>query len=440
MKESKRTPVPLPVSKARPKGKDTPSKEPLSQEFIQSDDDSATESKLQAQPAKKPKTTIAIHKPNGAMQPKSKSNAHAKENGTPKPAPKSKVSPKRPAPKQVTTKSQAAELSSSEESDENDRRGSDQQNKLTGNGTRKDASSQSDSDSSSDSSSDESNANEASHLSRQPAHDSQARLAQSQAHTVEFQPAQPYVPPRGFNPVPLNDKTTSKAASIFDHLDGKQVWHITAPAGVSLKELKQLAMDKAMAGEAILNSNGADYGFSKPEKSEEGMREVLVPQRDGYRAASARTSHTLHLHAVVRLPELSSKQADQNTGSEAAASITRSTIRTPRRQVKGLKMRFLPTGFGGDIAGTLGDSDSDEAPRRTAGLGVPDGLNLPSRSRKEKRKHADVNGVRMEELPSKKSKKNRSPDEVQQKEEKRAKKEEKKDKKKKRAQAALANP
>lgn len=103
-------------------------------------------------------------------------------------------------------------------------------------------------------------------------------------------------------------------------------------------------------------------------------------------------------------------------------------------------MRFLPTGFGGDIAGTLGDSDSDSAPRRTAGLGVPDGLNLPSRSRKEKRKHADVNGVGMEELPSKKSKKHRSPDEVQQKEEKRAKKEEKKDKKKKRAQAALANP
>jgi hypothetical protein len=86
----------------------------------------------------------------------------------------------------------------------------------------------------------------------------------------------------------------------------------------------------------------------------------------------------------VPLPHLSDKQADKNTGSEAAASITQSTIRAPRPQLKGLKMRFLPTGFGTGDAGTLGDSDDErEAPKATAGLGMPSELNLPSRKEKQ---------------------------------------------------------
>lgn len=83
--------------------------------------------------------------------------------------------------------------------------------------------------------------------------------------------------------MPVNDKTISKSSSIFGDLQGKQVWHITAPAGVSVKDLKQLAMDKAMNGEAILNYKGADYGFAKTKKGEEVAREVLVPQDVGYK-------------------------------------------------------------------------------------------------------------------------------------------------------------
>lgn len=86
-------------------------------------------------------------------------------------------------------------------------------------------------------------------------------------------------------------------------------------------------------------------------------------------------------------------------------------------------MRFLPTGFGAGDAGTLGDSDSEgETPRTTAGLGMPHELNLPSR--KEKRKHSELNGDASIDPPSKKHKKQRTA------EEKKAKKE------KKRAQEA----
>lgn len=143
-------------------------------------------------------------------------------------------------------------------------------------------------------------------------------------------------------------------------------------------------------------------------------------------------AQSLRLQATVQLPKLSSQQADPNTGSEAAASITRSTIRAPRPLLKGLKMRFLPMGFGAGDAGTLGDSDSEgETPQATAGLGMPNELNLPSR--KEKRKHIELNGDSRIEPPSKKYKKPRTAEDAQRKEARRAKKE------KKHAQDAVAS-
>ncbi|KAF2129959.1 hypothetical protein P153DRAFT_422708 [Dothidotthia symphoricarpi CBS 119687] len=429
MKESKKTQVPLPGSKAKSKARDAPAKYSKSQELVGSDDDSSAENTPQPKAAAKPKTTIGIHKANGVA--KSKPQSNGKEKATSKSTSKSKPSPKKPAPKQIVTQEQVADLSSSEISDDSDAPARDITTKLPGNGTGKDVASESESsESDSDSSSDESDDNTTA-PAPQPVRPSQT---QSQSHAVDFRPAQAFVPPKGFVPVTIDERTKSKATSIFDNLEGKQIWHITAPAGVSLKDLNELAMDKALNGKAIHSYKGTDYGFSKINDTENGAREVLVPRQKGYKTVSAKISQTLHLQQVVRLPELSSKQADVNTGSEAAASITRSTIRTPRPQVKGLKMRFRPTGFGGTDAGTLGDSDSDdEQLRAPAGLGMPNGLNLPSRSapsRAEKRKHGDAHGEEGIESASKKVKKQRSPEEIKRKEEKRAKKE------KKRAQEA----
>ncbi|KAF2827679.1 hypothetical protein CC86DRAFT_321965 [Ophiobolus disseminans] len=392
MKEVKRTPVPLPGSKPKPKANGTPSKAQLSQEFIVSDDDSTNENAPRPKTAPKPKTSIAVHRPDGSAKPKTKS--------------KVQFTPKKPAPKQIATEEQAAELlSSSEQTDDDEAPGREIQTKLPGNEKWTDPAEESDSDSSSASSSEESVADKPPQSGQTP-----TRPPQKTSHAVEFRPAQAFVPPRGFNPVPCNDKTTSKSTRIFDHLEGKQIWHITAPAGVSLKHLQDIDMSAAMKGAAVLEHKGTAYGFSKAEQSDDGAREVMVPKGSGLKSAGARISQTLHLQAVVQLPHLSSKQADQNTGSEAAASITRSTIRAPRPQLKGLKMRFLPTGFSGGDVGTLGESDSeDDTPQETAGLGMPNELNLPSQ--KKKRKHVDVNGDVPTEVPSKKAKKHRTPEE-----------------------------
>lgn len=79
---------------------------------------------------------------------------------------------------------------------------------------------------------------------------------------------------------------------MFENLQGKQIWHITAPAGVSLSQLKDIAMDKALAGQSILNYKDTDYGFSTAEKTEEGACEVLVPHKNGYKAGA-------YLHAIL---------------------------------------------------------------------------------------------------------------------------------------------
>jgi hypothetical protein len=69
---------------------------------------------------------------------------------------------------------------------------------------------------------------------------------------------------------------------MFKNLNGKQIWHITAPEGVSLKDLTHLAMDKARNGEAVLDHKGAQYGFS-PVENVNG-REVMIPGANGYKA------------------------------------------------------------------------------------------------------------------------------------------------------------
>jgi hypothetical protein len=84
--------------------------------------------------------------------------------------------------------------------------------------------------------------------------------------------------------VPCNDKTIARFAHIFEKLEGKQIWHITAPVGVSLKDLSEIAMDSARKGEPVLQHKGTSYGLSKPEQGEGGACEVMVPHKNGYKA------------------------------------------------------------------------------------------------------------------------------------------------------------
>lgn len=92
-----------------------------------------------------------------------------------------------------------------------------------------------------------------------------------------------FAPPKGFNAVPLNDKTVSKSTQIFDDLKGKEIWHMTAPAGVSLKDLSEMAMDQVTNGGTVLEHKGTGYGFVKTERNQDVEREVLLPAKNLFR-------------------------------------------------------------------------------------------------------------------------------------------------------------
>jgi hypothetical protein len=280
MKDTPKTKVPLPGSKPKSKLSNTPSKAQLSKEFVDSDSDSPSETTAQPKKVEKPKATIGIHV-NGV--PKARAKPSKKDASVSKSSSKPKVSPKKPAPKQIATQEDAADLSSSEISGD-DAPTRDIQTKLPGNEKSTKTSSDSDSASSSDSSSDDSDTENAPQPARKPTQTQPAPPVQS--HAVDFRPTQAYAPPKGFAPVPLNDKTISKSAGLFDNLEGKQIWHITAPTGVSLKDLSELAMDKAMEGDAVLSYKGTDYGFPQTETGEDGTREVLLPRNNGMRPGS----------------------------------------------------------------------------------------------------------------------------------------------------------
>ncbi|KAF2444045.1 hypothetical protein P171DRAFT_521442 [Karstenula rhodostoma CBS 690.94] len=432
MSKPRKTPVPLPGSKTNtpisaPSSKKTPipvltSKSPkekaqLSNELVGDSDDSSDEvADKPSDTQKKASINIAVHRPktNGVAKPAPE--AKKKQKDPPKKATKAAAASKKPAPKQVTTEEEGASSSDEESSDDAETDIKQAQQREAQKKQKED------SDSSSEDSSDESEEETAPAQQR-----ADARTAHSQSQTVTFQQARPYVPPEDFKAASTERAAVSANTNLFKNLDGKQIWHITAPEGVSLKDLKKLAMDKVQKGEAVLDHKGTSYGLA-PAEVGAGGREVMIPVVDGYKAVPTQVSHSFHVQQVVNLPKLTSKQADQNTGSEAAASITASTIRAVKPQVKGLKMRFFPSGFEDSAPTTLGDSDDEADAPAPAGLGVPVGFDPPARKEK-KRKHEQSNAGEEAESSAKKHKKHRTAEEQQQREEKKAKKDKKKEKK-----------
>jgi hypothetical protein len=262
---SKKTPIPVPTSK-------TPKQTaPLSSELVGDSDDSSDEAVGQSNGAqKKSSINIAVHRPKTKGAAKPATEVKKKQKDTPKKAAKDAALSKKPAPKQVTTEEEGASSSSEESSDdaETDIKQAQQREAQK---KQKD-----DSDSSSDDSSDESE-EEAAPAPQQTS----TRPAPSKSQTVTFQQARPYVPPEDFKAASTERAASSTPTNLLKNLDGKQIWHITAPEGISLKDLKQLAMDKAQKGEAVLEHKGTSYSFA-PAWAGAGGREVMIPVAGGY--------------------------------------------------------------------------------------------------------------------------------------------------------------
>ncbi|KAI9834203.1 MAG: hypothetical protein M1819_003041 [Sarea resinae] len=224
-----------------------------------------------------------------------------------------------------------------------------------------------------------------------------------QATTASFLPTPPYEPPHGFQAVQTSPHSSSRASRLFttSNLAGKQLWHISAPASVPITAIKEVALDAVQQGEAVVHHKGADYGFVCEESATKMPTKVLAPSQtgDGYKPVQAEIAQTLHMQQIVHLPILARHNAEPAEGSSHVPSASSMRPQKPARpQPKGLKMRYLPTGFGNEKPGTTGAdasssdvSDEEDNDDTSATFKTPKGLMTAPRG--EKRKHDQENGI-----------------------------------------------
>ncbi|KAL2809205.1 DNA-directed RNA polymerase I subunit RPA34.5-domain-containing protein [Aspergillus granulosus] len=217
----------------------------------------------------------------------------------------------------------------------------------------------------------------------------------SQARTIR--PPQPYKPPSGFKST-KNQSSISSTPSILSDLQGKQVFHITAPAYLPLSKIKEVSLARAMKGEPIMEHEGIRYGIpvdSLKHATDNGQTLFLYDSKaKTYRSATANVP-TYHIQETIELPGGAEYE-------EASVQAAKALEKPPRKQPKNLKMRFRPVGSGDGPPQTLGSSDEESEEEPT--FKVPPGV---EKEKERKRKHQSTEGDSSQSagLPRKKSKK-----------------------------------
>ncbi|KZF24538.1 hypothetical protein L228DRAFT_245495 [Xylona heveae TC161] len=254
------------------------------------------------------------------------------------------------------------------------------------------------SESASESESASSSGSESSASESESSDESPNQRSQGQNHPSVVKPAQPprvFTAPEGFKAVPTASIPSSKAARLFSssNLAGKQIWHITAPASVPIDSIKEVALENVQKGESVLSHKGAEYGFSINETPAESNTKLLVPSGsgNGYQLVRDGVAQSLHLHQLVRIPNLPHAVEDS---PEKASEIPPAPAKKPvRQQPEDLKMRFFPIGSRANADSDTEMADADDVTVQK--FRMPTGADHSSR--KEKRKLHEVNGTQESE-------------------------------------------
>ena len=173
-------------------------------------------------------------------------------------------------------------------------------------------------------------------------------------------PAKTFKPPSGYLPMDSAVFVENGALS-GSNLDGKQIWHITAPSNVPLSSLTELALSSIQSGEPVLSHKNVQYVLNEDKTIGIESTSLLTPSTQGYRKAQNRISRTLRLQQKINLPNLSALQANPAAGSNAAGDVAQASVSTVRPQPKGLRMRYKPPGFGKGRPGRIGsESESGD--------------------------------------------------------------------------------
>lgn len=167
-------------------------------------------------------------------------------------------------------------------------------------------------------------------------------------------PAQAFRAPNGFQT--LSTDTSSRDLQGFDNLDGKQVWHISAPASVDLTLIKDLDIGAALRGESILTASGINYGM---QPSSDQAEILLLPSGD-----PVTYKQKTMVNRAFRLRQVANDSTDSPSNSQSESPTADGFHFTaqvpgkkkqPRQQPSSLKYRHAPLGVDKATPETSGD-------------------------------------------------------------------------------------
>jgi hypothetical protein len=206
------------------------------------------------------------------------------------------------------------------------------------------------------------------------------------------------------------DSASEATRFLTANLTGKEVWHIVAPANVSINSIRPFSIQAAMRGEPILTSEGKWYCL-KDESSTKKC--ILTPNdtEDAYVPGKAAISRTFHLREMVNPPA-----TGKASGADQAVKMyfefqphDEMPTKPKRKQPEGLRMRYQPFG-------TIGTSPEESGAERSQ-IYIPDQIPTLPADHHERRKpksqqtrrpraaeaEADAMEVDLSETPSKKA-------------------------------------
>lgn len=177
----------------------------------------------------------------------------------------------------------------------------------------------------------------------------------------------------------------SELTNAFSDLNGKQIWHITAPAAVPFSSIKELALDAVATGETILTHKGVDYHIREDQIGSDRTKNLLLPEKQGniYRRHRMDVAQTFHLERIVSSP---------SQGLESQIEAMKKKTRPLPSQPKNLRMRYMP--FGTSPVQTQGGMGMDDSETEIT-FKDPRGIKVDGETKKQKkkRKHPDTDSA-----------------------------------------------
>ena len=157
-------------------------------------------------------------------------------------------------------------------------------------------------------------------------------------------------------------------------------------------------MSKVLKGEPIMSHGGKSYGIpaeSINDNDPDGKTLLVYDESTQRYRNTVDHIQSLHVQEVIGLPD----KAAQSTAT--VIEKLRSTVKPPRPQPKGMKMRFRPVGSLPSEPETLGASSESESeePQVKAPVGEKE------KERKRKHHHTEGDAFQASAEPRKKSKK-----------------------------------